>query len=245
MKQDSLALNDIEKLHPSGGSQRKYIGSGIKRINLWQQALKRVVDILVSTVLLVTGFPFLLAIFLIIKLTSKGPGFFKQKRVGKDGKLFIFLKLRTMKIDSDDSMHKEFCKKFIQDKDSEFSIEEKSDKVYKIVDDPRITGVGKFLRKSGLDELPQFINILKGEMTLVGPRPPLEYEYKYYDSWHKLRLKVKPGLTGLWQVSGRSSVSFHEMVMLDLYYIEHWSLMMDLKIILKTIPVMFTGLGGY
>jgi lipopolysaccharide/colanic/teichoic acid biosynthesis glycosyltransferase len=245
MKQDSLALNDIEKLHQSGGRQRKYAGVGIKRMNLWQQALRRVVDIFISTVLLVTGFPFFLAIFLIIKLTSKGPGFFKQERVGKDGKLFIFLKLRTMKIDSDDSMHKEFCKKFIQDKKPELNIETKSDKVYKIVDDPRITGVGKFLRKSGLDELPQFINILKGEMTLVGPRPPLKYEYKYYDNWHKLRLKVKPGLTGLWQVSGRSSVSFQEMVLLDLYYIENWSLMMDLKIVLKTIPVMFTGLGGY
>jgi lipopolysaccharide/colanic/teichoic acid biosynthesis glycosyltransferase len=245
MKQNSLALNGIKKSHLSDSHKREFGNIYIKRMSLWQQILKRTADIFISVFVLVAGFPFLLAIFIIIRLTSKGPVFFKQERVGKNGKIFIFMKLRTMKVNSDNSQHKEFCKHFIQEDNFGLNIEGKGDKVYKMVDDPRITGVGKFLRKSGLDELPQFINILRGEMTLVGPRPPLKYEYEYYENWHKQRLKVKPGLTGLWQVSGRSQVCFHEMVMLDLYYIENWSLMMDFKIIFKTIPVMFTGSGGY
>ena len=114
-----------------------------------------------------------------------------------------------------------------------------------MTDDPRITAVGGFLRKTSLDELPQFINILRGEMTIVGPRPPLPYEYECYDEWHKLRLKVRPGLTGLWQVNGRSAVPFHEMVKMDIYYIENWSLMLDFKIMLKTVPVMLAGMGGH
>ena len=128
---------------------------------------------------------------------------------------------------------------------SQSALDEPGDNLYKIAGDPRVTAVGSFLRKTSLDELPQFINILKGEMTIVGPRPPLEYEYKHYEDWHKLRLEVRPGLTGLWQVSGRSSVPFHEMVMLDLYYIEQWSLALDLKIMLRTLPVMLAGTGGF
>ena len=206
--------------------------------------LKRTTDVVTSLAVLVLGFPFFLAIALLIKLTSKGPVFFKQERVGEDGKGFALFKFRTMRIDCDDSLHREFTRKFIQGRLPEPSLDADKNRVYKMTDDPRITAVGGFLRKTSLDELPQFINILLGEMTIVGPRPPLPYEYECYDEWHKLRLKVRPGLTGLWQVSGRSTVPFHEMVMMDIYYIENWSVLLDLKIIMKTVPVMLAGTGG-
>jgi lipopolysaccharide/colanic/teichoic acid biosynthesis glycosyltransferase len=123
--------------------------------------------------------------------------------------------------------------------------DEENGRVFKLKNDPRVTAIGRFLRRTSLDELPQFINVLRGEMSLVGPRPPLAYELAHYKEWHRGRLAVKPGLTGLWQVSGRSTVPFDEMVMLDLYYIENWSLALDMKIILRTVPVMVFGLGGY
>ena len=206
---------------------------------------KRFIDVSLSLGVLVLGFPFFLAIGLLIKLTSRGPVFFKQRRVGENGKPFFLYKFRSMKIDCDDSIHREFTQNYIQGQDSQTSLDGESETLYKIVDDPRITAVGGFLRKTSLDELPQFINILRNEMSVVGPRPPMEYEYEHYDDWHKLRVKIKPGLTGLWQVSGRSTVPFQEMVMLDLYYIEHWSLRMDLNIMIKTVPVMLSGTGGY
>jgi len=243
MSKNSLALDDIRKSHRYERRQNNVSDGAVSKRSRSQRFIKRSVDVLVSVFVIVAGFPFFLAIAIFIKLTSRGPVFFKQERIGENGRPFILLKLRTMRTDTDDSRHKEFCKQFIEGKLEDGEREE--DQVYKIVDDPRITGIGRFLRKSSLDELPQFINILRGEMTLVGPRPPLRYEYEYYDNWHKLRLKVRPGLTGLWQVSGRSSVSFQEMVMLDLYYIENWSMMMDIKIVLKTIPVMLKGSGGY
>lgn len=245
MSKNSLALDNIKRSQRSERRQRNVDEQAVGERSVWQRFIKRAGDIAVSILVIFFGFPFFLAIAIFIKLTSKGPVFFKQERIGEDGKTFILLKLRTMRVDADDSHHKEFCEQFIKGNLSEEKVDNGDEKVYKIVDDPRITGIGKFLRKSSLDELPQFLNILKGEMTLVGPRPPLKYEYKHYDNWHKLRLKVRPGLTGLWQVSGRSSVSFQEMVMLDLYYIENWSLMMDIKIVLRTIPVMLKGSGGY
>ena len=178
-----------------------------------------------------------------IKLTSNGPVLFVQERVGKDGRAFRLYKFRTMSNRNNDDAHRVFAKNFIKGKMSGGNGTEK--KLFKIEKDPRITSIGKFLRRTGLDELPQFINVFKGEMTVVGPRPPVIYEYYHYQEWHKKRLAVKPGLTGLWQVSGRSAVPFDEMVMLDLYYIENWSLLLDSKIILRTVPVMLSGAGGY
>jgi len=207
--------------------------------------LKRSTDIVISLGVLVLGFPFLLAIALLIKLTSRGPVFFKQERVGEDGRSFALFKFRTMRTDCDDSIHREFTRNFIQGRLPEPSLDASDCAVYKLTDDPRITAVGGFLRKTSLDELPQFINILRGEMTIVGPRPPLQYEYECYDEWAKQRLKVRPGLTGLWQVSGRSAVSFKEMVHMDIYYIENWSLLLDFNIMLKTVPVMLSGTGGH
>ena len=202
---------------------------------------KRLLDIIFATVVIVLGLPFNLLVAALIKLTSEGPVLFVQERLGKDGVPFRFYKFRTMMVSNCDSDHRNFAENFIKGK----MMEDCDDGVFKMKADPRVTSIGRFLRRSSLDELPQFLNVLKGEMTLVGPRPPLTYELSHYKEWHKARLLVKPGLTGLWQVSGRSQVTFDEMVMLDLYYIDNWSLPLDIKIILRTIPVMLFGYGGY
>ncbi len=209
--------------------------------------LKRAVDILFSLAVVALGLPFYLLIAALIKLTSEGPVLFVQDRVGREGQPFKFYKFRTMLADNSDEEHRNFAAEFIKGRlmMQEGGVEKEHRPVFKLQNDPRVTPIGRFLRKTSLDELPQFINVLRGEMTLVGPRPPLAYELAHYKEWHRGRLAVKPGLTGLWQVSGRSTVPFDEMVMLDLYYIENWSLTLDLKIILRTVPVMLFGLGGY
>lgn len=216
----------------------------LRRRSALERFVKRSIDVIAATMVLVFGFPFFLAIALLIRITSRGPVFFIQRRVGEDGREFALFKFRTMRPDTDDALHREFTRNFIEGRLPETPLDGRNGAAYKMVDDPRVTAVGRFLRKTSLDELPQFINILKGEMTIVGPRPPLPYEYERYDEWHKLRLKVRPGLTGLWQVSGRSRVPFHEMVMMDIYYIERWSLLLDLKIMIRTVPVMLGGTGG-
>ncbi len=203
---------------------------------------KRAVDIVFSLVVIVLGLPFYALIAALIKITSEGPVLFVQDRVGKDGRPFKFFKFRTMLVDCSDAQHRNFAEDFINGR---LMHDEENGRVFKLKNDPRVTAIGRFLRRTSLDELPQFLNVLRGEMTLVGPRPPLAYELAHYKEWHRGRLAVKPGLTGLWQVSGRSTVPFDEMVMLDLYYIENWSLALDMKIILRTVPVMVFGLGGY
>jgi exopolysaccharide biosynthesis polyprenyl glycosylphosphotransferase len=204
--------------------------------------MKRALDVTFTLMIAVLGMPFYMFIALLIKLTSEGPVLFVQERVGRDGRTFRFYKFRTMLADNNDNQHRSFAEDFIKGR---LMSEGEEGRVFKLQNDPRVTSIGRFLRKTSLDELPQFINVLRGEMTLVGPRPPLAYELAHYKEWHRGRLAVKPGLTGLWQVSGRSTVPFDEMVMLDLYYIENWSLALDLKIILRTVPVMLFGLGGY
>jgi lipopolysaccharide/colanic/teichoic acid biosynthesis glycosyltransferase len=205
--------------------------------------VKRAIDFAVSLVVLVFGLPFHALLALLIRLTSDGPVLYVQERIGEDGRPFRMFKYRTMMNGNNDELHRSFAKDFINGKTN--GNDGSSGNVFKIVDDPRVTSIGKFLRKTSLDELPQFVNVLKGEMSLVGPRPPLTYELDHYQEWHKRRLSVKPGLTGLWQVSGRSTVPFDEMVALDLHYIQNWSLLLDVKIILRTVPVMLSGLGGY
>lgn len=205
---------------------------------------KRVVDVTFALAVLVLGLPFYLLVAALIKLTSEGPVLFVQERVGRDGMPFKFYKFRTMTVDNSDSSHRDYTREFIKGQAME-SRDPTGKPVFKMCRDPRVTSIGRFLRRTSLDELPQIINLLRGEMTLVGPRPPIIYELPHYKEWHKGRLAVRPGLTGLWQVSGRSSVPFDEMVMLDLYYIENWSLILDLKIIARTLPVMLFGTGGY
>jgi exopolysaccharide biosynthesis polyprenyl glycosylphosphotransferase len=245
MRKQSMALDTVEKYQQLTESLASPAGVRMRGRMLSQRFVKRFIDVAAALLVIVIGFPFFLAVALLIKLTSRGPVFYSQKRIGEHGEVFTLFKFRTMRQDCDDSIHREFTRSFIEGRMPNSNLDERTPSVYKLTNDPRVTSVGNFLRKTSLDELPQFINILKGEMTLVGPRPPLQYELEYYEDWHKLRLEVRPGLTGLWQVSGRSRVSFDEMVKLDLYYIEHWSLLLDLKIMLRTIPVMLFGSGGY
>jgi len=210
--------------------------------------LKRSMDFVGSLTGLIILLPVFLSVALAIKLTSKGPIFFKQERVGQGGKKFTFLKFRSMYVNCDERAHKEYITKFISQSQecAANSGNNGEPVVYKLMGDRRITPIGNFLRKTSLDELPQFINVLKGEMSLVGPRPPIPYECEIYDIWHRRRLiEVKPGITGLWQVEGRSKSAFNDMVRLDLKYINEWSLWLDLKILLKTPWVMITGNGGY
>ncbi len=157
-----------------------------------------------------------------------------------DGRLFLFYKFRTMKADSDDVMHRDFQRKFIAGR-PEANHGDENRPVYKLPTDARVTRIGRVLRRLSLDELPQLLNVLRGDMSIVGPRPPIPYEVEAYELWHRKRLDMKPGLTGLWQVSGRNSLPFEEMVRLDLFYIENWSLLLDLKIVLRTLPVMLRG----
>jgi lipopolysaccharide/colanic/teichoic acid biosynthesis glycosyltransferase len=206
-----------------------------------KRAIKRVIDVGFSSVGLLLMSPIIAVIVVLIKLTSKGPVIFKQERMGQFGKTrFNCLKFRTMYVNNDPHLHREFVRQLI-----ESGHKTDGQTTYKIVDDPRVTSIGKFLRKSSLDELPQLWNILIGDMALVGPRPPVPYEFEMYKPWHRERLNVMPGLTGLWQVSGRNKLSFDDMVRLDLHYCEKWSPWMDLKIICATPLVIFTGHGAH
>lgn len=217
------------------------LSKGLQSKRLYH-GMKRVLDAIGSVCALILFAPVFLAIAVAIKMTSKGPILFRQERLGQHGAPFHCLKFRTMYEDNDPSIHKEFVTKLIAGKMDE----EKEGAVFKITDDPRVTGVGRFLRKTSLDELPQFLNVLKGEMSLVGPRPPVPYELQAYDIWHRCRvLEAKPGITGLWQVEGRSRTTFDEMVRLDLRYVRAQSLWLDLRILLKTPWAVISSKGAY
>jgi len=207
--------------------------------------IKRAIDITGSTALLLALSPVLAAIAALIKLTSKGPVIFKQERLGQFGARFKCLKFRTMYINNDPRIHQEYVQQFIAGEDGLDKSGNSDKPVYKLTKDPRVTLIGRFLRKASLDELPQFWNVVRGEMSLVGPRPPVPYEFEVYDVWHRRRiLEVKPGVTGLWQVSGRNRTRFDEMVRLDLTYCRSWSLWLDLKILLVTPRAVLNGDGA-
>ena len=191
--------------------------------------------------------PFFILIPILIKLTSRGTVLFRQERVGQYEKNFMFLKFRSMYSGNNAEVHKEFVHNLIRNKTQGDAGDNGSGKkVFKITNDKRVTPIGKILRKTSLDELPQFFNVLIGEMSLAGPRPPIPYELEKYDSWHRRRvLEVKPGITGLWQVTGRSSTTFDEMVRLDLQYATNWSIWLDIKILLRTPWAIFGGKGAY
>ncbi len=203
------------------------------RIRGWNLLIKRMMDILVSVITLLLLSPLLALIALAIRLDSPGSVLFRQTRVGKDGAPFTLYKFRSMRQDAE------------QQRDLLWEMNEASGPLLKIRDDPRITRIGRLLRRTSADELPQLINVLKGEMSLVGPRPPLPNEVEKYEEWHLRRLEVAPGVTCLWQVSGRSQIPFDEMVMLDIYYIENWSLGLDLTILLRTVPAVVSGGGAF
>ncbi|MFP2906534.1 exopolysaccharide biosynthesis polyisoprenyl-phosphate hexose-1-phosphate transferase EpsZ [Pyxidicoccus sp. 3LFB2] len=197
-----------------------------------QMAMKRLFDICVSAVALWVLLPLLAGVALAVKLTSKGPIFFKQLRTGQNGKPFYMLKFRSMVVNAEELKAKLAAQN------------EQTGPVFKMKNDPRITGIGRFIRKFSIDELPQFINVLRGEMSIVGPRPPVPSEVAKYETWQRRRLSVRPGLTCIWQVSGRNQISFEEWMYLDMQYIDHWSLTSDLTLLLQTVPVVLTGRGA-
>ena len=209
--------------------------------------IKRMMDIVGSAVALVLFAPVLLVITIAIKLTSSGPIFFRQQRIGQHGRPFVMLKFRSMHINNDTSVHQRWFQNFYAGKAKRHPTDDDGGNgSYKLPNDPRVTRVGRLLRRTSLDEAPQFINVLKGEMSLVGPRPPIPYEVDAYQAWHRGRvLRAKPGITGLWQVNGRSRVPFDEMVRLDLRYARTWSIWLDIKILLKTPAAVFFGEGAY
>ncbi len=209
--------------------------------------LKRAIDVAGGIFGVILFSPVFLIIPVLIKLTSKGPVLFRQERVGQFGKKFMFMKFRSMYVNNNDDVHRKFVCDFIAG-DTKDNCEQPATgkKIFKITNDPRITPLGAFLRKTSLDELPQFFNVLLGQMTLVGPRPPIPYEVEKYGIWHRRRImELKPGITGLWQVNGRSSTTFDEMVRLDLQYAREWSLWLDIRILLKTPFAVLKGKGAY
>jgi len=183
--------------------------------------------------------PVMVATALAIALTSPGPVIFRQIRLGKRGKPFVFYKFRSMVADADDQIHRQYVASLINGMHTDVNQGDASNPLYKLRSDPRITRLGSFIRATSIDELPQLFNVLKGQMSLVGPRPPLPYEAEQYQSWHLRRvLEIRPGITGMWQVEGRSRTSFDEMVRLDLRYIQNRSLLLDLRILAKTVLIV-------
>ena len=208
--------------------------------------LKRAFDIAGALALLLLTSPVMLVAAVAARLSSPGPAIFKQVRLGEGGRPFVYYKFRSMYVNNDDSMHRDYTRRLIGGEVSGLDNGHGGKLVLKLAADPRVTAVGRVLRRSSLDELPQLFNVLKGDMSLVGPRPPLPYEVHHYRDWHLRRiLAAKPGLTGLWQVRSRSASSFDEMVRLDLRYADTWSLWTDLKILGQTLPAVFSARGAY
>lgn len=225
----------ITKLYPENKIKSKQTG-----FLAW---VKRVFDVVTSSIALVLLSPVFAFIAIAIKLDSQGPAIFKQPRLGKDGKEFVLYKFRSMKADNDESIHRDYVTKLILGEALDNLKGESGS--FKIERDPRVTRIGNLLRKTSLDELPQLLNVVKGEMSLVGPRPPLKYEVENYAPNHVRRLGVMPGITGYWQVNGRNEKTFEEMVELDLFYIDNWSFWLDQKILIKTASAVMNRKGAW
>lgn len=210
-----------------------------------QLVTKRVMDLFGAALALLLLSPVMLVTALLVRLSSPGPIIFRQTRLGRYGVPFTFYKFRSMRVNSDDSAHRAYTEKLIRGEHAEINQGDAAAPVYKMKGDPRITRVGRFIRATSIDELPQLFNVLNGDMSLVGPRPPLAYEAARYQAWHLRRvLEIRPGITGLWQVEGRSRTTFDEMVRLDLRYIREWTPLGDLLILLKTVRVVVLREGG-
>lgn len=206
------------------------------------RAVKRAIDVVAAALGLAVLSPLLLLIATAVRLESPGPALFRQVRIGKDGRPFEFFKFRTMTDGNDPGIHRSYVEKLITRPSEELKGDTGS---FKIENDPRLTRLGRFLRRASLDELPQLLNVLAGEMSLVGPRPPLAYEVELYSDRAMRRLECTPGITGLWQVSGRCLTTFDEMVDLDIEYVDNWSLGLDMKILARTLPTVVSGRGAW
>ncbi|MGB8888933.1 MAG: sugar transferase [Candidatus Korobacteraceae bacterium] len=234
---DQLVFSNV-RTHLVGGLP--LIGVPSCNLSALDLTVKRLIDIVVASTIMLCAAPFFAVLWLAVKLTSPGPAIFVQKRVGHKGRTFNFYKFRTMYVSRDDKTHRDYVAQWIS---NQAHTATEKQKTFKIVNDPRVTPVGRLLRRYSLDELPQLLNVLKGDMSLVGPRPALLYEIEMYKEWHKERLEGLPGLTGLWQVAGRNQLSFDEMVKLDLQYLRNWSPAQDLMLIMKTVPTVLLGTG--
>jgi exopolysaccharide biosynthesis polyprenyl glycosylphosphotransferase len=238
-------ISSIEAEHQTGPDSHPFLLDGSIERSRFKQILKRGMDVTGSLAIILATSPIWILAALAIRLTSRGPVVFKQVRLGEGGRPFTFYKFRSMYVQADDRSHREFVGKHIDGRTDEINQGCKDGPHFKMKDDPRVTGVGKFLRSTSIDELPQLFNVLKGDMSLVGPRPPLPYEAVKYRAWHLSRLMdVQPGITGLWQVEGRSRVSFDDMVRLDIRYLREWSLVLDIRILVKTILVVLRRDGA-
>lgn len=240
-KQQGILVRFAGNLFDLEGSSRTYVDSGPSMYvtlldnswNSWSTHIKRCIDLVVSLAVLIAALPLLLAIVAMIKATSKGPVFFQQERLGQGKRVFKMMKFRTMVPDAESRIGQ------IE------HLNESQGPTFKLTNDPRITRFGKFLRKTSLDELPQLVNVIRGDMSLVGPRPlPLRDCRGFSEDWHRRRFSVKPGITCLWQVAGRSSIGFDEWMKLDMAYIDRWSLWLDVKILVQTIPAIVRGTGA-
>lgn len=207
----------------------------------WQRATKRVLDICGASLALLVFAPVIAAALIAVRVTSRGPVIFRQQRVGRHEEPFTIFKLRTMKVDNDDSQHRAYATELLTNPDAKPAGE---DGTYKLTNDPRVTPVGRFLRRFSLDEIPQLVNVLRGDMSLIGPRPALDWEVALYSPEHRVRAAVRPGCTGLWQVSGRSRLTTLEMLDLDRQYACEWSVRGDLLIALKTPLALIHGGGA-
>jgi lipopolysaccharide/colanic/teichoic acid biosynthesis glycosyltransferase len=235
---EAKASPDIRLARIEPDADRVVVLPGAAAPRADQVIVKRTLDVVLALALLVAILPLLLLVALAVACSSRGPILFKQRRVGRDGRTFWLYKFRTMRDGNDPSVHRTYYEQLVRGDAQPIH------GAYKLADDPRVTRVGAILRRFSLDEFPQLVNVLRGEMSLVGPRPPLPYEVELYGSRELRRLSVTPGITGLWQVSGRSTLTFREMIELDLAYVENWSLWLDLKIVLRTPWVVLQGVGA-
>ena len=237
MGREAVGIDIAEKADKRLAVYPEFKSTSVKKVT--QDVCKRCMDVSIAAVMLAFTFPLFIIFSILIKIDSWGPVFYRQKRIGFGGKRFTFLKFRSMYMNNDDAVHKTFIRDFIHGHNTEGNGETN---VFKIEQDQRVTRVGRFLRKTSLDELPQLINVLRGEMSLVGPRPAIPYEVDEYHIWHRRRvMEIKPGITGFWQVYGRSISSFEKMVRMDIQYIKYRNLLLDIILLLKTPLSMFKG----
>ncbi len=206
----------------------------------WQELGKRSIDFTISLLLLFLLAPLIPLLWLVVRIDSPGPMLFRQQRVGQHGRLFVCLKIRTMRQGADEVVHQKAIERLWAGE----RLSDNPESQFKLTDDPRITRVGRRLRQTSIDELPQLLNVLQGEMSIVGPRPAIPYELRYFSDWHHERHAVKPGITGLWQVRGRGGLDLNDMLKLDVEYARTWSIWLDLKLIALSIPAVLKGRGA-